>query len=155
MRNKINLSIITLTAVMLTPLVSCSAPDSLFKDGYYNAEAAEFDSSGWKDYITICVSGGRIILVEFNAFNKAGFLKSWDMNYMRAMKAAAGTYPSEYTRHYGQKMLLHQGTQGVDVFTGATKSHHIFLQLAQAVLENARIGEVSTRVVLISEPGSR
>ena len=141
-----------LAALAAAVLISCSANEHSLKDGYYCAEAAEFDDYGWKEYVTVCVSGGRIILVEYNAFNAAGFVKSWDMDYMRVMNAADGTYPNEYTRYYGGKFLENGGTQGVDVLSGATHSHHTFLQLAEAVLENARHGDAATKLVALSIP---
>jgi major membrane immunogen (membrane-anchored lipoprotein) len=142
-------------AVLISAAVaagSCLSGGNPLKDGYYSAEAEEFDSYGWKEYISVCVSGGRIIVVEYNAFNKAGFIKSWDMNYMRVMNAVAGIYPNAYTRYYGGKFLEGQGTRDVDTLSGATESHDSFLQLAQAVLENARIGDTATRFVPLDEP---
>jgi major membrane immunogen (membrane-anchored lipoprotein) len=122
------------------------------QDGYYTAEAAEFDSHGWKEYVTVYVSGGRITLVEYNACNDSGFIKSWDMDYMRQMNALCGTYPNAYTRYYGRALLNNQGTEGIDCITGATNSYHVFLALADAALENARRGDTETRLVPIVEP---
>jgi major membrane immunogen (membrane-anchored lipoprotein) len=132
---------------LLILLVSCGANDSALKDGYYTAEAGEFDAHGWKEYLTICVFGGQITLVEYNAFNASGFIKSWDMDYMRVMNARNGTYPNAYTRSYGRQLLEKQGTEGVDCISGATDSYYSFLQLADAALENARRGDAETRLV--------
>jgi major membrane immunogen (membrane-anchored lipoprotein) len=132
-------------------LVSCSSAEYLLKDGYYSAEAAEFDSHGWKEYVTICVSSGQIIMVEYNAFNTSGFIKSWDMDYMRVMNAEDGTYPNAYTRYYGGKFMKNQGVDDIDLLSGSTHSHYSFLQLAEAVLENARLGETATRLVVLDE----
>jgi major membrane immunogen (membrane-anchored lipoprotein) len=74
------------------------------------------------------------------------------MDYMRVMSAAAGIYPNAYTRYYGGKFLENQGTKEVDALTGATESHVSFLQLAQAILENARLGDTATRFVPLNEP---
>jgi len=131
------------------PLLSCERNSSELKDGYYTSELAEFDSYGWKDYVTICVSGGRIIMVEYNAYNLSGFLKSWDMDYMRLMSASVKTYPSEYARHYARLFLYYQKTEGIDVLSGATDSYPIFIKLAKAVLENAREGDRNIALVHI------
>ena len=141
---------LALCFVML--LVSCGENTPFFKDGYYTAEAAEFDEYGWKEYVTICISAGRIILVEYNAFNSSGFIKSWDMDYMRVMNAADGTYPNAYTRYYGRQFLENQGTEGIDALSGATYSYHTFLALADAVLKNAREGNNNTTQVNFGEP---
>ena len=131
---------------------SCTAARFPIQDGYYSAEAAEFDEFGWKEFVTIGVSSGQIILVEYDAFNASGFVKSWDMDYMRIMNAEDGTYPNAFTRYYGEKLLSYQGTRGVDILAGATHSYHSFLQLAEAALENARLGDVATRFVRLSDP---
>jgi major membrane immunogen (membrane-anchored lipoprotein) len=148
--------IVCLSVLFLTLLNSCSAARHPLHDGYYNAEAVDFDFRGWKEYITICVSNGRIILIDYNAFNASGFLKSWDMSYMREMNAVNGTYPNAYSRYYGGRLLSQQGTENVNALSGATRSYHSFIQLAEAALEKARQGDTETILVPIREAsGSR
>ena len=147
---KVNIAGIVCLIIALL-LVSCDRNSSALKDGYYAAEAAVFDEYGWKEYLVICVSGGRIILVEYNAFNPSGFIKSWDMDYMRAMNAVDGTYPNVYSRHYGRLLLENQGTEGIDALSGASHSHPVFLALAEAVLKNAREGNNRTALVHIED----
>jgi major membrane immunogen (membrane-anchored lipoprotein) len=134
--------------VLAVLCASCTRGDSALQDGYYTAEAAEFDAHGWKEYVTICVWDGQISLVEYNAFNRSGFIKSWDMDYMRAMEAVSGTYPNAYTRYYEGKLLMSQGIGGVDVLSGATESYRTFLRLADAAIENASRGNTETRLVM-------
>jgi len=148
-------NIFVLCAVLLALFVSCSPPEDVLRDGYYSVESAEFNEHGWKEYITVCVSGGRIILVEYDAFNRAGFIRSWDMNYKRRMNAGSGTYPSAFARYYGEKFLEKQGTRDIDVLSGATRSYHSFKQLAQAILENARHGDADTMIITLDIPGSQ
>ena len=71
---------------------------------------------------------------------------------MRVMNASDGTYPNAYTRHYRAKFLENQGIEGLDILSGATHSYYSFLQLAEAVLECARTGDVPTRLVQLSVP---
>ncbi|MDR0290608.1 MAG: FMN-binding protein [Treponema sp.] len=130
-------------------LGSCSANKTSMHDGYYSAEAAEFDYLGWKEYVTICVSNGQIILVEYNAFNSSGFVKSWDMEYMRTMNAASKSYPNAYTRYYRRRLLSGQGTDNISALSGATHSYHSFIKLADAALEKARDGNTETSLVLL------
>jgi major membrane immunogen (membrane-anchored lipoprotein) len=144
---------LVLTGFLIVLFASCSAGGSVMQDGYYTAEAAEFDVHGWKEYITICVSGGQIIVVEYNAYNASGFIKSWDMDYMRLMNAIDGTYPNAYTRYYSRQLLIRQGTEGIDRITGATASYNTFINLAKAVLENARQGDRKTRLVHFKKNG--
>jgi major membrane immunogen (membrane-anchored lipoprotein) len=130
--------------------MSCGGNSSALKDGYYTAEAAEFDNHGWKEYVTLCISSGKISMVEYNAFNQSGLIKSWDMNYMRLMNAASGSYPNAYTRYYAGQLLTRQGTEGIDALSGATESYWSFLRLADAALENARRGDTETSMVSFS-----
>ena len=130
-------------AVLLLP--ACETSEGL-QDGYYTAQAAEFNF-GWKEYITILVKGGDIISVEYNAENASGFIKSWDNAYMQTMLHSNGTYPNEYTRYYASQLLSGQGESGIDAITGATSSHESFQMLAQAVVEQARLGDSSIAYV--------
>ena len=134
--------------ILLAALVlSCSRNSSSLKDGYYTAQAAEFDEYGWKEDVTICVSAEKIILIEYNAFNISGFLKSWDMQNMRNMSAAKGIYPNAYTRSYAAMALSRQGTEGIDSISGATVSHRKFIALTDAAIKNARRGNTETELV--------
>ena len=127
--------------LMLSLLTACGGQSKL-QDGYYTAQAAEFNF-GWKEYITILVKGGNIISVEYNAENASGFIKSWDNAYMQTMLHTNGTYPNEYTRYYASQLLEGQGEGSIDAITGASSSHGTFQMLAQAVLEQARQGDSS------------
>lgn len=127
--------------LMLSLLTACDGQSKL-QDGYYTAQAAEFNF-GWKEYITILVKGGNIISVEYNAENPSGFIKSWDNAYMQTMLHTNGTYPNEYTRYYASQLLEGQGEGSIDAITGASSSHGTFQMLAQAVLEQARQGDSS------------
>ena len=132
-------------------LLSCTRGSSALIDGYYTAEAAEFDAYGWKEYLSIRVSGGEIIVVEYNAYNASGFIKSWDMNHMRAMNASNGTYPNEYARHYAALFLKYQGIDRIDALSGASHSYPVFIGLAEAVLENAWAGKSRTTLVYFGD----
>ena len=136
------ISVILLSLLLLASLLTaCGSPTGL-QDGYYTAQAAEFNF-GWKEYITILVKGGRIISVEYNAENASGFIKSWDNAYMQTMLHSNGTYPNQYTRNYANQLLEGQSADGIDAITGATSSWGSFQKLAQAVLEQARQGDSS------------
>jgi major membrane immunogen (membrane-anchored lipoprotein) len=119
-------------------------------DGYYSAEISEFDSFGWKEFITIYVSGGRIVSVEYNGKNVSGLIKSWDPLYMRQMDEQDGTYPTEYTRVFSSSLLSRQDPDSIDVVSGATVSHETFRLLAKAAIEQSKNG--SRQVALVPLP---
>ena len=133
--------------IIIAIFVSCSADRNALQDGYYSAEAEESDIFGWKEFVTIRVSNGRVVFVEYDAYNPSGFIKSWDMNYMRFMNANFGTYPNAYTRQYARQFMENQGTEGLEAISGATSSFNQFLRLAETVLENARQGNTQTTLV--------
>lgn len=131
--------------LLCLPLVSCKKDDQLH-NGYYTAEASEY-SFGWKEHVTICVMNKQIVSVEYNAENASGFIKSWDLPYMRNMNSATGTYPNKYTREYAQMLLDDQGANHIDAVSGASSSYESFMRLSAAVLEQARKGDTTVAVV--------
>lgn len=157
---------LVLVLVMLLPVMllsSCQQKQMGLYDGYYTAEAKEFDAYGWKEFITIYVSNGRVVTVEYNAKNAVGFIKSWDMEYMREMDRADGTYPNKYTREYAQRLLVHfnasyeavledtASLDDIDSIAGATHSYHSFLALAKEVVDQAKRGDHSVSLIDLSE----
>ena len=137
---------ILLSLLLVPPLLAACGEQTGLQDGYYTAQAEEF-SHGWREYITILVKGGSIVSVEYNAENASGFIKSWDNAYMQNMLHSNGTYPNEYTRYYARQFQEDQNADSIDALTGATSSHSSFQLLSEAVLEQARQGDSSVRVV--------
>jgi len=127
-----------------------SAQTKIFSNGYYSAEAKDFDSDGWKEFISIYVHNGRIITVEYNAKNASGFIKSWDLDYMRNMYINNRTYPSKYVREYTSALLVFQDPGHIDAVVGATRSYYLFTHLAEAVVEQARMGNRQIKIVELS-----
>ncbi len=146
---KLKLLLFALLATLL--LLSCKEKNNEMHDGFYTAEAAVFDKHGWKEYITISVSKNTIITVDYNAKNSSGFIKSWDMRYMRQMNAEDGTYPNKYTRDYSEALLNRQDPEKVDVIAGATHSHFSFQQLVRAAISQAIAGDENVVFIELTE----
>lgn len=125
--------------------VSCKKEEGL-KDGYYTAQMSDY-SHGWKEYVTICVMEDKIVSVEYNAENASGFIKSWDIAYMKNMNRVQETYPNKYTREYAAQLLENQGAGDIDAVSGATTSGGNFVRLAAAVLEQAHNGDPAVAIV--------
>jgi major membrane immunogen (membrane-anchored lipoprotein) len=134
-------------------LSSCVRNDSELHEGYYTVQADDFDDHGWKEYVSLYISHGRILSVEYNAINSSGFIKSWDMNYMRIMNAQDGTYPNAYTRIYAGRLMETQDPEKVDMISGASNSWHAFRQLAAAAIEQSRLDNPGISFVTVSEMG--
>ena len=112
------------------------------EDGYYTAQMKDY-SHGWKEFVTICVMDNKIVSVEYNARNAAGFIKSWDSAYMRNMNSQVGNYPNRYTRKYAAQLLEKQGADDIDMLAGASSSGSNFEKLAAAVLDHAKTGDTN------------
>ena len=126
--------------------VGCESTSGGLKDGYYTAEDKN-GSNGWYEYLTIYVNDNTIVSVEYNAKNSSGFIKSWDMDYMRVMESTDGTYPNEYTRMYANQLIQSQDAEDIDAISGATHSNNTFIELAKAVLKKAKAGDKTVALV--------
>jgi major membrane immunogen (membrane-anchored lipoprotein) len=138
--------------LILLVCTACPRDSSRLSNGYYTAEIASFDTHGWKEYLSIYIDNNRIVTVEYNAKNASGFIKSWDMDYMRRMNATDGTYPNQYTRAYSVALVNRQDPAKVDAITGATDSYNTFRLLAEAAIAHARAGD--RRVAFVELPGA-
>ncbi len=133
------------TIALCLCLTGCGSEKGM-KNGYYTAEMKEYDY-GWKEYVCIFVKNDTIVSIEFNAKNASGFIKAWDNAYMENMKPVSGTYPNEYTRLYGSRLLESQDIEEVDVVSGATSSGGNFYKLVNAAIDQAREGNSEVAVV--------
>lgn len=99
----------------------------------------EITATGGKN-VCILVKNDTIISIEFNAKDASGFIKAWDNAYMKNMKSIAGTYPNEYTRLYGSRLIETQNIGKVDTVAGASESGGNFYKLVNAAVEQAKAG---------------
>ena len=127
--------VILLTAIAYD--FPAKGPADSLHDGYYTAEEAEYHD-GWKEYLTIYVNNGMIVTVDFDGRNSSGFVKTWDMDYMRMMNKKTGTYPNKYARAYTSELVAKQSAEGIDAVSGATESYRSFKQLADAAILQAK-----------------
>jgi major membrane immunogen (membrane-anchored lipoprotein) len=139
-----------MVCVMSFVLAGCGDEKQDMEDGYYTA-VQKVPEHGWTEYVTINVKNDRILTVEFQATNESGFVKSWDLDYMRIMKVSNGTYPNEYVRILSQEFLEAQNPN-IDGVTGATTSTTNFLKLTTAVIEQAKKGDTDVIVVDTGNP---
>ena len=139
--------LIILLAFMLVFFINgCKKGGNSLQDGYYTAEMSEY-SKGWKEFVTIRISNGKVVTVEYNARNASGFIKSWDIAYMRNMDSKKGTYPNHYTRAYAASFLAAQSDQGIDTVSGASVSGGNFQKMTSLLMEKARKGDTSLGIV--------
>ena len=150
---KIMICVLSICLLACSLLTSCGEGEKEgMQDGYYTAELSEYHF-GWKEFVTICVMENKIVSVEYNAKNPSGFIKSWDIAYMRNMNPVSGTYPNKYTRIYGAQLLEEQNADHLDAVSGASSSGKNFNKLAAAVLEKAKKGDTSIAIVEVESEG--
>jgi major membrane immunogen (membrane-anchored lipoprotein) len=130
-----------LLAALVIMAACVSEPQNLLHDGYYTAEAAEFDTQGWKEFLTIYVSAGRIVSATYNARNASGFLRSWDMADRRRSNMATGTNQNKYARAYTTSLLNRQDPDRVTPVPGAAWAHPNFQALASAAVAQSKAGK--------------
>ena len=142
--------LITVTALFVVSLLgACSQKDAgTLVDGYYTAERVDYHPiNGWEEYITLYVRNDKIVTIEYNAKNKSGFIKSWDMKYMYDMRNFE-TYPNHYTRDYAAQFISKYNTdEEIDCIAGATHSFHQFELLTSAAINKAKTGDKTVALV--------
>lgn len=151
-RTKVYAIIACMAACILISGCGGRGQGSKWQDGYYTAIMEDYNF-GWKEFVTICVMDNKIASVEYNAKNVSGFMKSWDIAYMRDMEPVTGTYPNRYTRNYAAQLLEKQSAEDIDMMAGASSSGGNFRRLAAAVLECAENGDTGTAVVPVEDAG--
>jgi len=137
---------IFLVLMTMLSISGCKKEESRLEDGFYTVEMSDY-INGWKEFVTIRVSGSKIVTVEYNAKNSSGFIKSWDIPYMHNMLDKKGTYPNRYTRTYAANFLATQSDKGIDAVSGASVSGGNFQKMASRLMEKARKGDDSLGIV--------
>ena len=146
---------ITICTVIMFVVTLCGCQntgDQTLTDGTYRAEMSA-ESHGYKDYVEITVTGGKIDAVVFDAVAADGKRKSEDDEYKNAMIAGnrnagvAETYPAVYMKQLADQLLETQKIDQVDTVAGATTSSDDFKTLVQALMGNLKSGNTQTVVV--------
>lgn len=99
---------LVLAAVIAFSAAGCNQKGDTLNDGYYTARMSDY-SHGWMEFVTICVSDGHLVSIEYNAKGPSGYLKSWDIPYMRTMGGLNGTYPLTsrfYKPHWATRLTV-------------------------------------------------
>lgn len=117
------------------------------KDGTYRAEYKDFDDHGWKDYVSITVSDGKITEVDYDSVNDDGKKKSEDEAYREQMEPVSKTYPAKFYKELEDQLVDKQDLKKVDAVAGATNSSNDFKVLGMEALKAAKSGKTDTAVV--------
>lgn len=123
---------------------SAVAESGALKDGSYLLEEKNLDDNGWSVVFGMTVEGGQITESTYDYVNDAGELKTEDAEYQKAMKDKVGTGPAEYIPAYNQALVDAQDPSAVEVVSGATHSHELFVEYAQQLVDAAEEGKTET-----------
>lgn len=118
---------------------SDSNQQAALKDGNYYAEEKDFDDHGWKAMVTVIVKDGKIANVFYDEINKDGFLKSFDPNYAKNMKAKSNTTPVDAVAALSKSLVEKQNADSVDKVTGATGTSSKFTTLVTEALSSSPV----------------
>lgn len=129
------------TTAAATTTKAAATTASKLKDGTYKAEAADFDSRGWKVTHTITVKDGKITESKFDYVNKDGKFKSADETYNKNMKDKSGISSKEASEKLNAQLVAVQDLAKVETVTGATSSSKGFKQSAELLLKAAAEGK--------------
>ncbi len=141
------LSVCSLIPALL--MTGCSPKE--FKDGSYRAEASDYDQYGWKDYVQLTVSDGKVTKIEFDALHEQDSVKkSEDLKYQQQYREAGlGTDPADYSTRLEDSYLEAQKSSSIDSVSGATISTGRFKQLTKALEKRMEMGETGTITVTL------
>ncbi|MBC8546778.1 FMN-binding protein [Clostridiaceae bacterium NSJ-31] len=139
--------ILAAVLAMVFALALLTACGSSMKDGTYRAEYSSFDDHGWKDFVEVTVSSGKITAVDYDAVNEEGTRKSEDAAYKESMEPVSGTYPEKFSSELEQQLVDKQEVKKVDTVAGATNSSDAFKVLATEALKNAKNGKTDAAIV--------
>lgn len=140
--NKKIIALVLSTLLTGGMLVGCGAKE--MKDGTYTAEDKNFDDHGWKAYVTITVSSGKILTTKFDYITKDETTKSGNSAYGEKMSQSVAITPDEFLPQYENALVTTQNPSKVEVITGATTSHKDFKTLAKSAMDAAKVGNTKT-----------
>ncbi len=118
-----------------------------FQDGTYQAQVADYDSNGYKDFVQVTVKDGAVTELVYDGVDANGRLRTNDATLASRMEETQGTYPKKYTDDLVNQYLEAQDPTQVDAVAGATNSSNTFLALMTALEPNMRSGDTTVLVI--------
>lgn len=137
---------VAVAVLLLFSLFGCAQSHS-YQDGIYSAEFRDFDSRGYKDYLKVTVSGGKVTDIVFDGVDAEGNLKSQDADYKSTMEELQGTYPEKYATDLENQYLDMSDIEKVDAVAGATYSSESFIALFHALEKSMESGDSKLVVI--------
>lgn len=123
-----------------------SSATATYRDGVYRAEAGDYDSSGFRDFVELTLSGGEIVSVNWDAQQVDGGTKKELSRAGDYVMSETGLPWHEQARIMEQALLKTQDPTKIqyqadsgktDAYTGATISVEPFVRLSDEALKAA------------------
>lgn len=141
------LSLVLIVALIVSIFAACTGNVEI-ADGTYRAEYADFDATGWKDFVEITFVDGEVTEVVADAISgKDGSLKSESVELSEDMEKVEGTYPAKYYQDLVNQYMQNPDINSVDVVAHATRSSNSFIYLLSALEKSIRSGDTETVIV--------
>ncbi|WP_163655193.1 extracellular electron transfer flavoprotein PplA [Listeria sp. PSOL-1] len=118
--------------------------DGTLTDGTYKLEEQNADKNGWKAFMSMKVTDGKITKANYDYKDKDGKLKSADADYEKTMKEKTGVGPKEYLKQLNDALVKKQAANQVAVVAGATHSSNTFRNYANQLIQAAQKGDTTT-----------
>lgn len=123
-------------------LTGCSS-DKTYQDGIYTAQFREYDSYGYKDFLTLTVQDGVVTEMVYDAVNEQGAMRTDDQKIQQDMSAVRDTYPKKYTADLVNQYLEKQDIGEVATIAGASWSSESFKTLFLALEPQMEKGDTT------------
>jgi major membrane immunogen (membrane-anchored lipoprotein) len=135
------LLLILLSTVFLS--TACQTHQNRLVDGYYTVKSDAYDANGWQEFLVIGITNGLINSVDFDAENDSGFIRSWDVDYMRRTTSRTNTRPTKVVRNYEYFLINFQDPNRIQAQWGARRMHEVFSFLAKEAILKAEKGDTT------------
>lgn len=124
-------------------LVSCEE-DATYENGSYKAETEDY-SHGWKTFMEASINGDELTVVNFDAADSTGNLKSETTAETYPMNPHPTVWIPELEAQYMAVDILNY--EAVDGITGATSASVSAAALFELILDAAKDGDSSTQIL--------
>ncbi len=136
----------TTAAVEETEAVTEAPADGALVDGTYYATYDHSDMRGWRAFVELTVSGGKITAAKGDYINAEGKLKTEDTAYGERMSAKTKVTPAEAFEQL-QAQVVEKQSASIDAVAGATNSSESYIHMVEGLIEKAKSGD-TTELVL-------
>ena len=102
--------VIFLVLMTMFSVSGCKKEENRLEDGFYTVEMSDY-INGWKEFVTIRVSGSKIVTVEYNSRNSSGFTNPGTFPICAICSIKKGHIPTAIHEHMQLVSWHHKATR--------------------------------------------